>query len=110
MKTVLLVNAVNAASDQNSPVLTLNDLTNYSIHIDFSGVDLAGTLTLESSNDNTDFVTVANSSQSVTLAASHVYDVAQAQYLYVRVAWDYTSGTGTWTARSILKEPIRAAG
>lgn len=108
MKTIQLVTAVSAGTNQNSPYFVLDDLLNYSVAVDFSGSDLAGTLKLQCSNDASDWVDVANSSQSVTAAASHIWNVFDAAYRYVRAVWTYSSGTGTWTVKVVIKEPVRA--
>lgn len=110
MKEILLLNAVSAGSDVTSNAVQLGDLRDLSVHIDFSGSDLAGTLTLIASNDDSDFVTVTGSSQAVTGAASHMYNVTNATYKSFKVFWDYTSGTGNITARVVIKEnPIKGA-
>jgi len=106
MRSFLLVSAVSAASDQNSPSFDLQDLEKYSIHVDYSGSDLAGTLKLQCSDDNSDWIDVANSSQAITAAASHLWNVTNAAYQYVRVNWDRDSGTGNWTVTAKIKENL----
>ena len=58
MKTYTLIDAANAASTVTSVELGLGDLDKFSIHADFSGATLAGTLSLECSNDNSDWIMV----------------------------------------------------
>lgn len=94
----------SAAADVRSTWYDLGDLTTFAIAVDFTGADLAGTLYLECSNDQTDFVVVTGSSQAVTAAASHVWNVQNAGYRYIRVFWDYTSGTGNIAAKLVAKE------
>lgn len=107
MKDVALYpQTTSAGSSVSSVAYDLGDLTNYSIAVDFTGTNLAGTLKLQASNDGTDFVDVAGSSQAITGAASHIWNVTGASYRYVRVAWAYTSGTGDITARLIAKENV----
>ncbi len=97
-----------AGSDQRSSIFDLGDLSTFSIAVDFSGGagDLVGTLYLECSNDGTDFVVVANSSQAITVSASHMWSVTWAGYRYIRVYWDYTSGTGAIAAKLVAKENV----
>lgn len=107
MKVInLIYPATDAAVNVTSVAMDLGDLSNFSVGVDFTGSTLAGTLTLESSNDNSDFVTVANSSQSVTSAASHLWSVQGAGYRYVRVKWVAGSGTGNMTAKLVAKENV----
>lgn len=106
MKEIALVSAADAASDITSVPATLGDLGNFSIHADFSSATLNGTLSLQCSNDNSDWVEVTGSSQAVASGASHVWNISNANYLYVRVFWDATSGTGTLTCRMIIKENV----
>lgn len=104
MKTVDIIQATSGAVDVTSTPFDLGDLTSYSASVDFTGSDLAGTLTLEASNDNSDYITVASSSQSVTSAASHMWNISGASYRYVRVKWVASSGTGNISAKLIAKE------
>lgn len=106
MQDIQLMSAANAGANATSVQATLGDLSNFSIHVDFSSGTLNGTLTLECSNDNTDWVTVTGSTQSVASGASHMWNIANANYRYVRVVWAWTSGTGTATVRMIIKENV----
>jgi len=106
MKEIELISAADAGSDVTSIGLNVGDLTHASIQISFSSGTLNGTLTLEASNDNTTYATISGSSQAVTSGAQHLYNITDAGFKYVRVFWDRTSGTGTITAKAVLKEPI----
>ncbi len=110
MKDIALIASVTAAVDLDSAAFDLGDLTVFSIAVQFTGTDIIGTLTLESRNLSTDaWVTVASSSQSITASADHIWNVSGAGYRYVRVHWDYTSGTGLISSTLIAKE-IRVVG
>lgn len=106
MKTYTLLDAVNAAGSVTSVELGLGDLDRFSIHADFSGATLGGTLSLECSNDGTDWIMVLGSDQTVASSASHMWNVSGACYQYVRVKWVPTGGTGTLTAKATIKENI----
>lgn len=106
MQDIQLMSAANAGANATSVPSTLGDLKDFSIHIDFSSGTLNGTLTLECSNDGSDWVTVSGSTQSVASGASHMWNISNACYRYVRVAWAWTSGTGTLTARMVIKENV----
>lgn len=104
MLTYTLVNAATAASFSASQPLDLGDLKDYSMGIVVSGSDVAGTFTLECSNDKTTWVTVADSDQAITTSQEVFYDVRDANYRYARLAFSYTSGTGTITVTAIVKQ------
>lgn len=106
MKIYTLLDAANAASTVTSVELGLGDLDKFSIHVDFSGATLAGTLSLECSNDNSDWIMVLDSDQIIASAASHMWNVSGASYQYVRVKWVPTGGTGTITAKATVKENL----
>lgn len=87
----------SAGTDTVSAPVLLNGVNGFSIQAVFTGSDVAGTIKLECSNDGTNWVTVTNSSQSITNSAGYIWDVPSVEYKYVRVNWDYTSGTGNLT-------------
>lgn len=109
MKNATLVATVTAATDVTSSAFDLGDLTTFAVMVNFSGSDVVGTLTLQSSNDGSTWVTVASSSQAVTASGDHIWNVSSAGYRYVRTFWDYTSGTGNITVTLVAKE-IRVVG
>lgn len=108
-RTITLLSATNATA---SPVVTnpldLNDLNNFSLQVGFSGGggNLVGTLTLEASDDNVTYATVANSSVAVTASTANMYNVQGAGYRYVRVRWVLTSGTGNISVIAFLKDTV----
>lgn len=106
MKTYTLIDAANAAGTLSSVALGLGDLDKFSIHADFSGATLAGTLSLECSNDEVDWIMVENSDQVVASAASHMWNVSGAGYQFVRVKWVPTGGAGTLTCKATVKENV----
>jgi len=105
MKEDQLFSAADAAVNQTSVGVNIGDQKEYSVQVDFSSGTLNGTLTLEASNTNVNYVTISGTSQAIASGASHVYNVSGASYKYYRVKWTATSGTGTMTAVAILKEP-----
>lgn len=109
MKTATLIPTSSAAVDVTSAAFDLGDITVYGVQVIFTGANVVGTLTLEASNNGSNFVTVASSSQAVTASAGAYWSVTGAGYRYVRVAWDYTSGTGNITVELSAKE-VRIVG
>jgi hypothetical protein len=110
VKNLTLLETVSAANDVNSGVYDLCDLHRFAVQVKFSGSNVVGTLKLQCSLDNVTWVDVANSSQAVTSSANHIWDVQSAGYRYVRVNWDYTSGTGNITVSIHVKDPVVSYG
>lgn len=108
MKLATLIPTQSAASDITSAAMELGDIDTFSIAVDFTGADVAGSLSLQGSNTSATagFITVANSTQAVTASADHMWSVQGAGYRWVRVFWDYTSGTGNISANFVGKENL----
>ena len=107
MREATLLNAGDASGDLHSGWFDLGDLQTFSVQAVFSGGggDLAGTLTLEATNDTAATPsTVTGSSQAVTTSTNHTWNVNGAGYRYVRAFWDFTSGTGNLTVTFVAKE------
>lgn len=105
-----IISAADAGSNITSVPLKLEDLQVFSIHCDFDDAGLNGTLNIESSNDNSDWISVSGASTSVSSGASHMFNVINAAYKFVRVTWVNSSGTGNLTAAAVIKEnPIIGA-
>lgn len=110
MKIISLITSQSAAADMFSAAYDLGDLVTFSIEVDFTGSDVAGTLTLECrDSDSAAWKTVAGSSQSITTSIDHVWNVTGAGYRWIRVNWDYTSGTGNISSTLVAKE-LRVVG
>lgn len=106
MKEAVLLQVVSAASSVTSGAFDLCDLNCFSVGVNFSGSNVAGTLKLMASLDNTTYFDVASSSQAVTSSTDHVWDVTQCGYRYVKANWVYTSGTGNIDIKIFVKEPV----
>lgn len=92
----LFVPTRSAAADYTSGALSLGQTGSFWIGVTFSGSDVAGTLSLQCSATK-DFArpfTVANTSTAITSSAEANFNLTDQNYPYVRVFWDYTSGTG----------------
>lgn len=98
----------SGAADCQSVPVQIDDLTAYGVQVTFSGGggNLAGVLTIEASNDNINYVTVAGSAQTVVSSTNHVYNVSDASYRWFRCVWDYTSGTGNIDMNVVIKQPV----
>lgn len=110
MKEIQLVSAADASVDITSVGLDLGDLKDCSIQCKFSSATLNGTLYLQASNDNVEYSSISGATQAVASGVSHMFNVVGANYRYLRVFWDATSGTGTMTSNAMIKEyPIKGA-
>jgi hypothetical protein len=107
MKTSTLIATVSAATSVSSIGYDLGDLASFSVQGVFSGSNVAGTLKLQCSNDNTTWVDVPSASTSITSSADEVFNISNAQYRYVRASWTYSSGTGNITCYFVAKEPFK---
>lgn len=105
MKSAELIPTQTAAAGITSVYYDLGDLDTYSVQVSFTGVNVVGTLTLESaSTDPTvGFVTVLNSSQAIAASGGHMYNVLGAGYRFIRLKWVYTSGAGNIKATIFVK-------
>lgn len=92
----------------SDPIL-LEHVSNYSIQLVFSGT-LTGTWSLQSSTDEghtsqateatraqgvENWTTIFGSEQAIVEAGDHTWNVQQAGYKWVRIAWEPSSGTGS---------------
>ena len=102
---ITLLEATSAAGNLTSGWLDLGDFTGCSITCLISGSNIAGTLTLDCSNDMTTLVEVPSSSTAITSSADHIYNVSDVQYRYIRVAWAASSGTGNLSVTGVIKQP-----
>lgn len=102
------IQSKDAAADFFTPALNIGDNVNFWIGILFTGSDVVGTLKLQGSDDPTtgDWWDIASSSQAITASTKHAWNVSDAHYPYVRVSWDYTSGTGNISGRAIISQQI----
>lgn len=106
MKFSQLMSAADAGSNQTSTELELGDLTAAAIQVDFTGTP-NGTVSLESSVNNVGYAAITGSSTTITAGSPSpvVYDIPESGYRFVRVKWVNTSGSGTITATTCVKEP-----
>jgi hypothetical protein len=106
VKNATLFATASAAASAQSGVYDLCDLYRFAIQVVFTGANVAGTIKLQASLDNSTWVDVPDSSQTITASEDHIWDVTSAGYRYVRVDWTYTSGTGNMTITIHVKDPV----
>ncbi len=100
----ILLNAATVTSTNTSGIFDLGDLSTFCVGVVFTGVDAAGSLVLEASQDGTNFFTVTGSTVAITSATGHVYDVTASGYRYVRAKLTSGTGTGTMTVKLTAKQ------
>lgn len=101
------IGASPAASFIYSGPFSIGEAESYSVQINFSGSDVAGTLVLQASNDAINWVDNVSTSTAITASASALFSEGSAQWLYLRVKWTYTSGTGNLSGLVVAKQPER---
>jgi len=98
------ISSTSAASFTASPALPVGDGGNYWIGVAITGSDVAGTMKLQASDDASTWWDVPSSSTAVTASSDPMWNIADVNYPYVRVAWTYTSGTGNISGRATIRE------
>jgi len=105
--------SVSAATDRASSPQQLDDLIIMAIQVQFTGVNVVGTLKLQASClanpdqslASTDWVDVDDSTQAITASSQHMWNIDGMGFRWIRAVWDYTSGTGNIAMYSIIKQP-----
>jgi hypothetical protein len=85
----------------------LQNHTGYSIDVAFTGAGITGLVKLMASNDGTAYTDVPNSEVAITAADSFYYDVSDANYKYVRLHCESTSGAITFSATLTIKKTAK---
>jgi hypothetical protein len=98
--------ATSAAGDVRTGPIAVQDYGNIAVGATFSGSDLAGSVSLEASftRDFTRSFAVGTPT-AVTAASDVLLNVSDINYPWVRVFWDYTSGTGNITVDYSIRQP-----
>lgn len=90
-----------------SNAFDIRTVVGFSVQAEYSGSP-NGTLKLQASNDAPgsvaqDWVDISGSSVAVSSSGVYLYNVAEAFYGWVRLAWVFSSGSGTLTAKIVTK-------
>lgn len=84
----------NAVSES----LNIQQAAGYSVQAVWNGTSPVGTFEIQGSNDNSNFTTVTSSPIAISgNDGTILVNVEFAQYGYVRVKYNFSSGTGTLT-------------
>ena len=107
-----LASGLTVAATTTTNAFDLVDLTTFCVEVTFSGVDVAGTLTLQGSLSGTTgtFFAISGSSTAITASGGHTYDVVQSGYRFVRVNLATATGTGAMTVKLTAKQTVVKTG
>lgn len=98
--------AVSSTTTYHSPSTDINQLHNIGLDIRFAGT-MAGTLTVEASNDNTTFTALTFSpaiTQPSGSSLNFLIDLNQIPFRYIRTSYVNASGSGTLTSLLSAKD------
>jgi hypothetical protein len=87
-----LINAASMAADIASTVEDLGEVPGFCVHLIWSGG--TGTVSVQGSNDGTNFVTVASDATGGS-AGQFLLNIERCHYRYVKVIYTRASGSGT---------------
>ena len=93
-QTINLLTNADMSGTITSPSQALNISFGYSIQAIYSGSP-SGIIKLRVCNDNYNFVDLADSSITISSSGSWVWNVPEAMYLYTRVVYTPTTGSGS---------------
>lgn len=117
LNDTLIADTQSISSNFASEAITLAHMTQFAVHLEYTGTGLNGTLKLEASNDSEDslptsvshWVDIPSSSVSVTAltgSAEQLWNIADCGYAWVRLSWTNSSGTGTLTYARICAKGL----
>lgn len=92
----------SVTSDKTSEVITLNFVQDIAIQIIWTSTSAAGTFVVQCSNNNSNWVDLSSHTKTINNNnGNEMIVISDANYAYLRVFLDYTSGTVT-TAKVII--------
>lgn len=89
---VTILASSDAASDQTSSALSLNQDFSYSVAATMTSTP-AGTLSLQASVDGVSYVEITSSPQVIADSGTTIWNVSGANYQYVKCLWVHTAGS-----------------
>ena len=97
--TIIPDGSPTLGGDWTSESLPLEHIAMFSIQLEFDGTP-SGAFILECSNDDdnkepTNWTLIEGSTQSISEAGDHTWNVEDSAFNWVRVRWIYSAGTGT---------------
>jgi len=98
---------VSAVTDYTSPAIPVGDNGNISIGVTLTGADVAGSILVQGAMTE-DFARPfpLAAATAITLSADTLLTFPDISVPWVRIFWDYTSGTGNITIDVSIKQQI----
>lgn len=93
-----LLDAVTVGAARTSSAYDVAEASNISLHVVYSGT-LSATVTIQGSNDGTNFADVTSTGTISTGAGNVMVSLSAIGFRYARANINYTSGSATVTAR-----------
>lgn len=82
-------------ANANGESQQLEYMTGFSFHCIWTATTVSATVTVQCSNDGTNWEDVAGTTENITADGSVMYNVSDVYYKYVRLQITYSSGTIT---------------
>lgn len=97
----------SAAVDYTSPAIPVGDNGNIAVGVTLTGSDVVGSILLQGAFTQ-DFARPYSiqAATAVTASADTLLNINDINYPYVRIFWDYTSGTGLITIDVSIRQQI----
>jgi hypothetical protein len=90
------MNEAAATADKTSEVITLNFVQDIAIQVIWTSTTCAGTFVVQVSNDNSNWVDLSTLTKTVNNNnGNEMIVISDANYAYIRVFFDFTSGSLT---------------
>jgi hypothetical protein len=94
MGTTKMVTNGDMSASITSDTINLVNKEGFSIHAIYTGSPV-GTLNVSGSIDGVTFTSIPDSLLSISAAGDVLYNFREVNYVFARVVWTFTSGTGT---------------
>ena len=89
---IKVMNALDATANQSYTWKNAQYVDNVGISVTFTGTP-SGTLTIQGSVDGIDFVTLPNTSTTISAAGTTLFDLNQLSFPFVQINWAESGGS-----------------
>lgn len=102
LSTTTIITSGDMSAASITVTRSLGKNTEYSLHCVYTGSPV-GTLSISGSNDNSTFTELSGTNISISSAGNTLYNFTNQNYLYYKVLYTKTSGTGSLTVTEVIK-------
>lgn len=102
----VLLPATSMGASITSDPINLSTKDAFAVHAIYTGSPV-GTISLEASIDGVSYSTIAGSSTTISGASDVFLNVKEANYMWARLVYSFTSGSGSLTAHYSTREDSR---